>query len=84
MPTIGKGKMRKPYKPEPEPVVEIPKYNPAYLGREPPKSKIDSVSDELKALRFAVNTIVNHLDSKYSPGIFTPEEHVKMGVPVRE
>ncbi len=79
--------MRRPYKPEPEPQAEIPKYNPEYSGKarpESPKLKVDSVSDELRALRFAVNTIVNHLDSKYSPGIFTPEEHVKMGVPVRD
>ncbi len=74
--------MQKSYKPE---------ARPALTGLEPgPKLKVDSspgspsVSDEMKALRFAVNIIVNHLDSKYSPGIFTPEEHVKMGVPVRE
>ncbi len=54
---------------------------------EPKFLKVDSapnspyVSDELKALRYAVNCIVMHLDSKYSPGVFTDEERTLMGIP---
>ncbi len=41
------------------------------------------VLEELKMLRVAVNLIADHLESKYSPGIFTPEERVLMGLPPR-
>ncbi len=45
--------------------------------------KPDPAAAELKMLRVAVNLIADHLESKYSPGIFTPEERVLMGLPPR-
>ncbi len=58
--------------PKPKPKVE-PKVEP----------KPDPAAAELKMLRVAVNLIADHLESKYSPGIFTPEERKLMGVPPR-
>ncbi len=36
---------------------------------------------ELEQLRYGLNCVVAHLDSKYSPGIFTDEERELMGFP---
>ncbi len=36
---------------------------------------------EIAQLRYAINCVVEHLDSKFSPGVFTDEERKQMGIP---
>ncbi len=70
-----------------QPRVELRQVKPAEPGFklkvpvEAPSMKL--VLEELKMLRVAVNMIADHLESKYSPGIFTPEERELMGLPPR-